>query len=36
LQHRFIESQRHTQTDPWEQRAAGAEAHEYRPLATVE
>jgi nitrite reductase (NADH) large subunit len=36
LQGRFMESQRHAQTDPWGERAAGADAHEFRPLATVE
>jgi nitrite reductase (NADH) large subunit len=36
LQHRFMESQRHAQTDPWEQRAAGVDAHEFRALAAVE
>ncbi len=33
---RFLESQRHAQTDPWAERGAGAEAHEFRSLATVE
>jgi len=33
---RFQESQRHTQTDPWADRASGAEAHEFRALAVVE
>jgi nitrite reductase [NAD(P)H] large subunit len=36
LRDRFLESQRHAQTDPWAERAGGAEAHEYRPLAVVE
>ncbi len=36
LQERFLESQRHAQTDPWAERAAGADAHEFRALATVE
>ncbi len=36
LRDRFIESQRHAQRDPWADRAAGVEAHEFRPLATVE
>ncbi len=36
LQARFLESQRHAQQDPWADRAAGAEAHEFRPLAVVE
>ncbi len=35
LRDRFMLSQRHAQTDPWAERAAGAEAHEFRPLATV-
>ena len=36
LRDRFIESQRHAQSDPWAERAAGADAHEFRALATVE
>jgi nitrite reductase (NADH) large subunit len=36
LQERFLESQRHAQTDPWAERAAGTDAHEFRALATVE
>jgi nitrite reductase (NADH) large subunit len=36
LHHRFIESQRHAQTDPWAERAAGADAHEFQALARVE
>jgi len=36
LRDRFLESQRHVQTDPWAERAAGAEAHEFRALAEVE
>jgi nitrite reductase (NADH) large subunit len=36
LRERFLESQRHMQTDPWAERAAGAEAHEFRSLAEVE
>ncbi len=36
LRERFLESQRHSQRDPWADRAAGVEAHEFRPLATVE
>jgi nitrite reductase (NADH) large subunit len=35
LRDRFMESQRHAQADPWAERAAGAQAHEYRALATV-
>jgi len=29
---RFKESQRHAQFDPWAERAAGAESHEFQPL----
>src|SRR6185312_16072407 len=36
LHERFLESQRHMQSDPWAERAAGAEAHEFRSLAVVE
>ena len=36
LRDRFLESQRHAQRDPWADRAAGVEAHEFRHLATVE
>ncbi len=32
---RFADSQRHAQIDPWAQRAAGAEAHEFRDLAVL-
>jgi nitrite reductase (NADH) large subunit len=35
LQRRFIESQRHAQGDPWAERAAGADADEFRALAMV-
>jgi nitrite reductase (NADH) large subunit len=35
LRDRFIESQRHAQSDPWADRAGGADAHEFRALATV-
>jgi nitrite reductase (NADH) large subunit len=35
LQARFLESQRHAQRDPWADRAAGVEGHEFRHLATV-
>ena len=35
LQDRFLESQRHAQQDPWAERAAGADAHEFRPMAVV-
>ena len=33
---RFLESQRHSQNDPWAERADGAESHEFRSLAVVE
>jgi nitrite reductase (NADH) large subunit len=36
LHERFLVSQRSVQSDPWAQRAGGAEAHEYRVLADVE
>jgi nitrite reductase (NADH) large subunit len=36
LRDRFMASQRHAQSDPWADRAAGADAHEFRALATVE
>ena len=36
LHARFLESQRYAQHDPWAERVAGAEAHEFRPLASVE
>ncbi len=36
LQERFLDSQLHARTDPWAERAAGADAHEFRALATVE
>ncbi len=32
---RFLESQRHSQEDPWKERAEGKDAHEYAPLATI-
>ena len=32
---RFLDSQRYSQDDPWKERAAGKDAHEYQPLATV-
>lgn len=32
---RFLESQRYSQDDPWKERAAGKEAHEYTALATI-
>lgn len=36
LRDRFHASQRHAQQDPWAERAAGAESHEFRELAVVE
>jgi nitrite reductase (NADH) large subunit len=36
LHARFLFSQRFSQTDPWAERAAGAQRHEYRPLAVVD
>ena len=36
LRDRFMESQLHAQSDPWAERADGADAHEFRALATVE
>jgi nitrite reductase (NADH) large subunit len=33
---RFLESQRHSQDDPWKELAAGKDAHEYAALATIE
>jgi nitrite reductase (NADH) large subunit len=35
LQARFLAAQAMVQSDPWAQRAGGAEAHEYRVLAEV-
>ncbi len=35
LYRRFLESQRHAQVDPWAERAAGAERHEFVPLKRV-
>lgn len=35
LRDRFMKSQQHMQADPWAERAAGAEAHEFRALAAV-
>jgi nitrite reductase (NADH) large subunit len=32
LAERFLESQRHSQVDPWEERAAGRDADEFTPL----
>ena len=36
LRDRFLESQKHAQTDPWAQRVDGVENHEFRSLAAVE
>ncbi|MHB1204566.1 MAG: nitrite reductase large subunit NirB [Rhodospirillaceae bacterium] len=33
---RFLYSQRFVQSDPWAERAAGAEAHEFRPLPALD
>ncbi|QXP84615.1 nitrite reductase large subunit NirB [Methylococcus sp. Mc7] len=33
---RFLESQRKAQTDPWAERAQGAEKHEFEPLTPAE
>ena len=35
LQRRFVESQSYSQDDPWAERVAGAEAHEFASLAVV-
>ena len=35
LRDRFLESQRHVQHDPWAERAAGEQAHEFRALAEI-
>jgi nitrite reductase (NADH) large subunit len=35
LYERFLAAQRSVQSDPWAQRAGGAEAHEYRPMAEI-
>jgi len=35
LYQRFLESQRHSQSDPWAERAGGVDAHEFRALSTV-
>jgi nitrite reductase (NADH) large subunit len=36
LAERFLESQRHSQTDPWAERAAGRDVTEFTPLAVSE
>lgn len=33
---RFVQSQAHAQVDPWAERVAGRDAHEFRPIARVE
>ncbi len=33
---RFLKSQHYSQDDPWKERAAGKDAQEYTPLATIE
>jgi nitrite reductase (NADH) large subunit len=33
---RFMESQRHSQDDPWKERSEGKDAHEYASLAVIE
>ncbi len=35
LHDRFVYSQRFAQTDPWAERVAGKDAHEFRPLADL-
>jgi nitrite reductase (NADH) large subunit len=35
LRERFLESQRYAQDDPWAERAAGAEAHEFQAMAAL-
>ncbi len=35
LYRRFLESQKYFQHDPWAERAAGAEAHEFTPLRAI-
>ncbi|HYQ93164.1 MAG TPA: NAD(P)/FAD-dependent oxidoreductase, partial [Candidatus Competibacteraceae bacterium] len=35
LYQRFLQSQRHAQVDPWAERVAGAERHEFVPLKQV-
>ena len=35
LHDRFVLSQRFAQKDPWAERAAGAQAHEFRPLVDL-
>jgi nitrite reductase (NADH) large subunit len=35
LYERFVISQRNAQVDPWAERVAGRDAHEFRPMANV-
>jgi nitrite reductase (NADH) large subunit len=35
LQARFLVSQAHAQTDPWAERAAGTDAHEFKAMAVI-
>jgi nitrite reductase (NADH) large subunit len=35
LRDRFMDSQRHAQSDPWAERASGVDAHEFQALAAV-
>jgi nitrite reductase (NADH) large subunit len=35
LAERFLESQKYAQVDPWAERAAGHDAHEFRPVAEL-
>ena len=35
LAERFLHSQKHMQTDPWQERAEGADKHEFEPLKVV-
>lgn len=36
LQGRFLESQKHSQTDPWTERARGVDAREFAPIKVLE
>ena len=35
LAERFLESQKHMQNDPWQERAEGTDKHEFEPLKVV-
>ncbi len=35
LAERFLESQKYAQVDPWAERVAGRDAHEFRPVADI-